>query len=119
MRYFASNRKNVPVDQKDFELLSGKALDRLEALLDEVGLEVDRMSDGILELELSDGEKIVINRHTVAREIWVAARSGGFHFRHDEGSGCWRDTRADVPLGAKLHELTKHDGLGAFDVDTD
>ena len=28
-----------------------------------------------------DGGKLIVNRHVPNREIWVAARSGGFHFR--------------------------------------
>ena len=45
----------------------------------------------MLEIEFADGSKIIVNRHGAAREIWVAARSGGFHFRWD--GAAWRDTR--------------------------
>jgi CyaY protein len=36
-----------------------------------------------MELEFEDGSKIIVNRHAAAREIWIAARSGGFHFHWD------------------------------------
>ena len=39
------------------------------------------LNDGILEIDCGDGGKIIVNRHVPNREIWVAARSGGFHFR--------------------------------------
>jgi len=39
----------------------------------------------------------------VAREIWVAARAGGFHFRWD--GELWRDTRDAQELMAKLSLL--------------
>ena len=39
------------------------------------------LNDGILEIECEDGSKLIVNRHVPNREIWVAARSGGFHFR--------------------------------------
>src|SRR5437762_8968380 len=39
-----------------------------------------------------DGSKLIINRHVPNRELWVAARAGGFHFRAD--GGIWRDTRS-------------------------
>jgi len=57
----------------------------------------------VLEIEFEDGSKIIVNRHGVAREIWVAARSGGFHFRWDGAD--WRDTRDGAELLAKLSTL--------------
>jgi CyaY protein len=39
------------------------------------------------------------------REIWVAARAGGQHFRADQG--VWRDTRSGEELGAALARLIK------------
>ena len=38
-----------------------------------------------------------------AREIWVAARSGGFHFRWD--GAAWRNTRDGSELFAALSNL--------------
>jgi CyaY protein len=62
--------------------------------------------DGILEIECGDGSKLIVNRHVPNREIWVAARSGGFHFRADRG--VWRDARSGGELGAQLTELLRH-----------
>ena len=46
---------------------------------------------------------MIINRHTAAREIWVAAKSGGFHFRPvDDG---WRNARDGSELWAMLSAL--------------
>ena len=79
----------------------GEALD---AALDESALDLDwSLNDGILELECGDGSKIIVNRHVPNREIWVAARSGGFHFRSREGQ--WCDTRSGEELAAALGTL--------------
>ena len=56
--------------------------------------------DGVLELEFQDGSKIIVNRHGPAREIWVAARSGGYHFRFDGER--WVNTRDGDELFAAL-----------------
>jgi CyaY protein len=53
-------------------------------------VEVSR-SDAVLTLEFEDGSQIVIHRHLPNREIWVAARAGGFHYRPDAGQ--WHNTR--------------------------
>jgi CyaY protein len=46
---------------------------------------------------------VIVNRQTPNREIWVAARSGGFHFRLSEGE--WRDTRSGEELIASLERI--------------
>ncbi len=79
----------------------GEALD---AALDESAIDLDwSLNDGILELECDDGSKIIVNRHVPNRELWVAARSGGFHFRPREGR--WVDTRSGGELSAALDAL--------------
>lgn len=79
----------------------GRALD---AALDESDADIDwSLNDGVLTIECGDGSKLIVNRHLANREIWVAARSGGFHFRIDGGR--WRDTRGGAELGAELARL--------------
>ena len=63
------------------------------------------LNDGILEIEWEDGSKLIVNRHVPNREIWVAARSGGFHFRGVDG--LWRDTRSGEELGSAMARLVR------------
>ena len=88
--------------ESEFSAIADETLDRIERRIEECGAEVDveRKDGGVLELEFEDNSKIIINRHAVAREIWVAARSGGFHFRHTEAG--WRNTRDGEDLYAAL-----------------
>ena len=46
---------------------------------------------GLLEMSFPNGSVIVLNTQPPLHEIWLAARSGGFHYRFSGGS--WRDTR--------------------------
>ena len=62
----------------------------------------------MLEIEFADGSKIIVNRHAAAREIWVAARAGGFHFRWD--GSAWRDTRQGSELFGELSKLVSAQG---------
>ena len=89
----------------EFEGLADAALAALERCLEGFDLDVDlqRKADGVLELEFEDGSKMIVNRHAAAREIWVAAKSGGFHFRYD--GSVWRDTRDGTELFASLSRL--------------
>jgi CyaY protein len=63
------------------------------------------LNDGILQIECEDGSKLIVNRHVPNREIWVAARAGGYHYRPRDGQ--WRDTRSGDELGAALAALVQ------------
>jgi CyaY protein len=93
------------MNETEFEALAGAALETIERALEVSGVEADfeLKAGGILEIEFDDGSKIIVNRHGAAREIWVAARSGGFHFRWD--GAAWRDTREGSELFAALSRL--------------
>jgi CyaY protein len=93
------------MDETQFEALATQALQRIERALDESGIDADfeLKEGGVLELEFENGSKIIVNRHGAAREIWVAARAGGFHFRWD--GSAWRDTRDGSELFAALSKL--------------
>jgi CyaY protein len=93
------------VTDSEFEVLADAALAALERAVEALDLDLDvqRKAAGVLELEFGDGSKMIVNRHAAAREIWVAAKSGGFHFRHD--GRAWRDTRDGAELFAALSRL--------------
>ena len=93
------------MDDKDFNRLADEMLARIEAALEasEADLDFELGAGGVLEIEFADDSKIIVNRHAVTKEIWVAARAGGFHFRWD--GSAWRDTRDNAELLAKLSAL--------------
>jgi CyaY protein len=67
-------------------------------------LDVD-LEGGVLTLTCPDATRVIVNRQTPNREIWVAARSGGFHFAAREGA--WHDTRSGEELFASLARILK------------
>lgn len=93
------------MDESEFNVLADAELMRIEAALERCGAEIDieTKPGGVLEVEFENGTRIIINRHSAAREIWVAARSGGFHFRPVEGG--WLGTRDRAELYAMLSTL--------------
>lgn len=93
------------MEEREFLTLADAELARLEQALDglldsgEADFDVELKPGGIIEIACEDGSKIIVNRHAAAREIWVAARSGGFHFRPPEAAGgAWQGTRDGIPL---------------------
>lgn len=92
------------MEETEFNTLTEATLKRIELSLEACdGLECEVQPGGVLEVEFENGSKIVINRHAAAQEIWVAARSGGFHFRHENQR--WVGTRDGIELFAALNRL--------------
>ena len=90
------------------------ALDQLfaqvEDALDEKAPEVDiESAAGILTLTFPDGSAVILSRQTAARELWIAAKSGGYHLRWDAGE--WRVPATAEPLPSLLNRLAT-DQLG-------
>ena len=98
------------MDESEFDRLATTALEAIERALEATGTDADfeLKAGGILEIEFDDGSKIIVNRHAAAREIWVAARAGGFHFRWD--GAVWRDTRDGTELFTALSRLVSQQG---------
>ena len=84
--------------ETEFATRSVGVIDHIEESLDAAGIDVDleRKGDGLLEIEFANGSKIVVNTQTPMRQIWVAAKSGGFHVA--ESAGQWLDTRSGEAL---------------------
>jgi CyaY protein len=91
--------------ESEFEELAAAALVALESAFEAAAPDADLQTkgEGVLEIEFGNGSKMIINRHGAAREIWVAAASGGFHYRHD--GSAWRDTRDGSELFAAVSRL--------------
>ena len=98
----------IELNEAEFNQAAGDTLAHIEQAVEEADLDFETPADGIIEVEFDDGSKIIINRHGVAREIWVAARSGGFHFKPQDGG--WIDTKSGEPLYDKLAALIAAQG---------
>jgi CyaY protein len=72
------------MEESEFHKRVDAILGIVEAAMDDTESDIDaEFNGGILTLTFENGSKIIVNRQTPNREIWVAAKSGGFHFRHD------------------------------------
>ena len=104
---------NTPIlmDESAFHARVDATFASIEAALDADGSDIDSgISGGILTLEFENDTKVIINRQAFNREIWVAAKSGGFHFRFD--GAAWRDTRSQELLESLLARvITEQSGI--------
>jgi len=94
------------IDESVFRALTDRVLGIIATALDASDGDLDWAdNDGVLSIECADGSRVIVNRHMPNRELWVAAKSGGFHFRPE--GGAWRDTRSGEELGAALERLLR------------
>lgn len=101
------------MNEAEFNALAESTLRAVASSVEESGLEcdVEMKGDGVIEITLEDNTRLIVNRHAAAREIWVAAKSGGYHFRHDGGQ--WINTRDGSELFASLSQyLSEQSGTG-------
>ena len=89
----------------DYHAKAHAVLDAIEAQadawLDADVVDIDsHRTGGLLELSFPNGSKIILNTQPPLQEIWLAAKTGGYHFRFVDG--LWRDTRDGTEFLALL-----------------
>ncbi|MDH4479194.1 MAG: iron donor protein CyaY [Rhodoferax sp.] len=78
-------------------------LDRAESLLQALEARCDELNEqsevdidnqrtgGMVTLSFANRSQIIINLQKPLQEVWMAARSGGYHYRFVDGH--WQDTK--------------------------
>lgn len=94
--------------ETEFHIAVDHVLGRIEAALEPHDeLDVD-LEGGVLTVVCPDATRIIVNRQTPNREIWLAARSGGFHYAWRDDR--WSDTRSGEELFAALRRIIASQG---------
>ena len=79
------------IDRKQFAAESEKALSHIDERLGDLehdDLDVDLAGD-VLTLSFSDGAKFIINAHSAAKQVWMAAGTSAWHFDFVPDRGAW------------------------------
>jgi CyaY protein len=103
----------TPLTDAEYHARTSALLAGVEATLDRwlqddvIDIDASR-TGGLLELSFPGGSKIVLNTQPPLHEVWLAARSGGFHFRHVDGR--WLDTRDGRDFYELLSECASQQG---------
>ncbi|MES2841894.1 MAG: iron donor protein CyaY [Pseudomonadota bacterium] len=99
--------------------------DLAESLLRSIELACDRINDqtdadvdnqrvgGMITMTFANGSQIIINLQKPLQEVWLAARAGGFHYRHD--GAAWMDTKGQGELLAHLSRFASEQSGQALD----
>lgn len=94
------------LSESEFNHLIDETLLAIEEAVDASGADIDyENAGGVLTLFCASGSQLILNRQTPLRQLWLAARSGGYHFDWDGAAGQWRLEGEGRPLAALLAEM--------------
>ncbi|MGH2422888.1 iron donor protein CyaY [Pseudomonas sp. C 49-2] len=90
----------------------------LEDIFDDSGLDVDlENSAGVLTVKFENGTQLIFSRQEPLRQLWLAARSGGFHFDYNEEDNNWQCDTSDELLSEMLARLVLEQAGAELDFD--
>ena len=70
------------MNDTEFHQLVDIQMQNIEEAIDESEADVDyEVTGNVMTLEFENRSQIIINRQEPMREIWLASKSGGFHFK--------------------------------------
>ena len=100
------------IDDKQFYQLGSNLLQSIEVALEaaddqlDLDLDVERQGGNVINIRFRDKSVIVVNTQPPLHEIWVAAKSGGYHYRWAGTmiNPLWLDTKTGREL---LSDLTQ------------
>jgi CyaY protein len=101
-----SNLLECSMTESEFMALADATLNAIETALEQAAQDNDldiecNRSGNLLDIEFADnGSKIIVNSQAPLQEIWVAAKSGGFHYKRVGQQ--WVNTRDGSELFASL-----------------
>ena len=108
------NQANVEkIDDKQFHRLGGQGLQSIELALEaadeelDLDLDIERQGGNVINIRFRDRSVIVVNTQPPLHEIWVAAKSGGYHYRWSgtQTQPLWLDTKTGRELMSDLSEF--------------
>lgn len=92
--------------ESEFLALADEVLSRIETRLEQItqatDIDIDCTRNGnVLEVEfMHNRSKIIVNSQAPLQEMWVAAKSGGFHYKRENQA--WVNTRDGSELYRSL-----------------
>lgn len=78
------------MNEAEFRDIADDTIETLQNAIDNSGADIDYDEiGGVLTLEFENGSKIIFSKQAPVKQLWMAARAGGFHFDYDADSQQW------------------------------
>jgi CyaY protein len=103
------------MNESEFNQAIDTVFEAVEMALDQVDGDLDYgVTGGVLTVDFENGTTMVFSRQPPTRQLWLAARSGGFHFAWDAEAGDWRNTRDSTLFQPFVVQQMQEQGGVAF-----
>jgi CyaY protein len=100
--HFMGNQSTMTETQ--FQEAVAATLAHIETALEGSGLDADCALNGlVLNIRLEGGATIVVNAQAPTRQLWLAARSGAYHYA--QAAEGWRDVRSGEDFYQRLSQV--------------
>ncbi|ROO78073.1 CyaY protein [Vibrio crassostreae] len=98
------------MNETEFHQLVDIQMQNIEEAIDESEADIDyEVTGNVMTLEFENRSQIIINRQEPMKEIWLASRSGGFHFKLVDDK--WTCSKTGMELFEMVkEECVKHAG---------
>jgi CyaY protein len=105
------------MNESEFRNIADQTIEDIQDAIDAAGADIDyEESGGVLTLEFGNGSKIIFSKQPPVKQLWMAARSGGFHFGYDADNESWIcDSGDKEELYAMLSRLATEQGGEAIE----
>lgn len=102
-----SSQRPVPMTDLDYLNHAEALLEQLETACDRLNQDADNDIDnqrvgGMVTLTFANRSQIIVNLQKPLQEVWLAAQSGGYHYRFDGQH--WQDTKGQGEFWAQLNQ---------------
>ncbi|MEZ9657188.1 iron donor protein CyaY [Vibrio splendidus] len=92
------------MNETEFHQLVDIQMQNIEEAIDESEADIDyEVTGNVMTLEFENRSQIIINRQEPMKEIWLASKSGGFHFKLIDDK--WTCSKT----GVELFEMVKEE----------
>lgn len=90
----------------EFHSKADDLIDKVVEMVEENDWEIETiLQEQVLTLEFADGTQIVVNKHQINKEIWLASKAGAQHFRLNQDK--WIDSKTGQEFFHVLNNLIK------------
>ena len=78
------------MNESEFQEVAEQTIEDIQNAIDSSGSDIDYDEiGGVLTLEFEDGSKIIFSKQGAMNQLWMAAKSGGFHFDYNQDAQQW------------------------------
>ncbi|MEC7940954.1 MAG: iron donor protein CyaY [Pseudomonadota bacterium] len=98
------------MNETEFHQLVDIQMQNIEEAIDDSEADIDyEVTGNVMTLEFENRSQIIINRQEPMKEIWLASKSGGFHFKLIDNK--WTCSKTGMELFEMVkEECVKHAG---------